>query len=83
MHDDFDTERRATLIKEAQAITAALKSEIVELGTQLGRVLDGCQGDGDDDGDPGPSEAREERLATVAAVANDVGARKGSWRFWR
>ena len=83
MQDYFDTERRATLIKEAQAITAALKSEIVEIGTQLGRVLDGRQRDGDDDGNPGPSEAREERLAIVAAVANDVGARKRSWRFWR
>jgi hypothetical protein len=35
-HKDYDKEKCATLIKEAQALIAGLKTEIAELGTQLG-----------------------------------------------
>jgi hypothetical protein len=69
MQKDHDKEKCAALIKEAQAITAGLKSEITELGTQLGRVLVDREADADEVG------------PTVAPVMKDVRAEDRSGVF--
>jgi hypothetical protein len=75
MSDEYDKERTAALIKEARQLTADLKVEVIEIETQMGRVL---EGDEDEKLDPPEMEI----------VADDVDFLKVTppkffWRFWR
>jgi hypothetical protein len=82
MNEDFNKEKSATLIEEARAITAELRSEITILEAQMRQVLDGREMD-TDEGDFDPREVRGEQVTIAAAVVNEVRAGRSFWRFWR
>jgi hypothetical protein len=85
MNEDFNKEKSATLIEEARAITAELRSEITILEAQMRQVLDGREMDADegDEADFDPREVRGEQVTIAAAVVNEVRAGRSFWRFWR
>jgi hypothetical protein len=84
MNEDFNKEKSATLIKEARAITAELRSEITKLETQMRQVLDGREVDANEgEADSDPREVRGEQVTIAAAVVNEVRAGRSFWRFWR
>jgi hypothetical protein len=74
--DEYDKERTAALIKEAQELTAHLKLEVKEIETQMGRVLKG-------DEDEILDALESENAAHPADVLLEPAAGKFLWRFWR
>ena len=83
MNEDFNKEKSATLIEEARAITAELRSEITKLEAQMRQVLDGQEMDADEGDEVDPREVQGEQVTIAAAVVNEIGAGRSFWRFWR
>jgi hypothetical protein len=85
MLEVYDRERIAALLKEAQEITAGLKSEMGEIATQMSRVLDGREGDTDhaEGATPDPEEWGRPRPADQPTASQDLSAGKPFWQFWR
>jgi len=74
MSAEYDRERAAALLKEAQAITGHLKIEAEGLERQLASVLDG------DDTPVGRGQSQN--VAESAAAPNGPIAAKSGWSFW-
>jgi hypothetical protein len=76
MGEEYDKEKTAALIKEAQEITADLKVETQTIQRQMERVLEG----GEEETLGAPEGERVGDEPTVAEAASEV---KSHWRFWR
>jgi hypothetical protein len=75
MQEVYDRDRTAALVKEAQDIIAALKSEAGEIATQMARVLSGPEDDDDLD-------RRRKVPPPLPTTQRDTRSRP-FWRFWR
>jgi hypothetical protein len=75
MQEVYDRERTAALVKEAQDIIAALKSEAGEIATQMARVLSGPEDDDDLD--------RRRRVPPPLPIAQRETRPRRFWIFWR
>jgi hypothetical protein len=74
MHEVYDRERAAALVKEARDMIAALKCETGEIAVQMSRVRH----------DPDDGDAPHQRLpkATLAPSIQRTPNRKPFWKFW-
>ena len=76
MGEEYDKERSATLIKEAQEIIGHLKAETDGIKRQMERVLDG--------GEEETSDTPEgEKAAGDEIILEKAHPAKSRWRFWR
>jgi len=76
MSAEYDKERTAALVKEAQEITSHLKIETEDLRRQMARVLDGGE-----DETAGP--VKSQKVVENASIAEGAIAAKSGWSFWR
>jgi len=76
MSAEYDKERTAALIREAQEITRHLKVETEGLEEQVARVLDGGE-------EEAGSPAESQKVAANASIAKGAIAVKSGWSFWR
>ena len=72
MQDQYDKQKTAALIKEAQEITCQLRAETESLERQMEKVLCG--------GEDEPLGALE---GNAANVVHDGAGRKSFWQLWR
>jgi hypothetical protein len=73
MHEDYNREKSAALIQEAQEITRHLKAETESLKRQMARVLEGDEDE--------PLDAPEGTGHGNVLGGRDVG--KSFWQLWR
>jgi hypothetical protein len=74
---EYNTEKTAALIREAQEITRHLKGEVEGLTQQVARVLDGGE-------DERVNVAGRQKFGHGAVVVEGVKPKaKSSWLFWR
>jgi hypothetical protein len=76
MSAEYDKDRTAALVKEAQEITSHLKVETEGLKRQMARVLDG-----DEEAAVGPTASH--KVVESASSTTAATAAKSGWSFWR
>ena len=77
MSIEYDKDRTAALIKEAQEITSHLRNEMEGLRRQLACVLDG----GRDEAGDAPTD--DPKTVESSSMAKGMIAAKLGWSWWR